>query len=97
MRILITGINGFVGGHLADFLYKKDNGAQILGIDLNTADFYNRFQKKMEKISLVNIDLTDSVKVEGIIKEFRPEQVYHLAAQASVSQSWKNPIETFKI
>ena len=68
MRILITGINGFVCGHLADFLYKKDNSAQILGIDLNTSDFFNRFHGKMEKISLANIDLTDSVKVEKIIK-----------------------------
>lgn len=97
MRILITGINGFVGGHLAEFLYKKDNDCEILGIDLNTADFHDRFQERMKKVSLANIDLTDSAKVEEIIKEFRPEQVYHLAAQASVSQSWKNPIETFRI
>ncbi len=97
MRILITGINGFVGGHLADFLYLKDKSAEILGIDLNTADFCNRFQGRMENTSLENIDLTDSAKVEKLIKEFRPEQVYHLAAQASVSQSWKDPIETFRV
>ena len=97
MRILITGINGFVGGHLADFLYSKDKSAEILGIDLNTSDFYNRFQGRMENTSLANIDLTDSAKVEKLIKEFRPEQVYHLAAQASVSQSWKDPIETFRV
>ena len=97
MRILITGINGFVGGHLAEFLYKKDNDSELLGIDLNTADFHGRFHEKIKKLKLVNLDLTDSDKVEEIIKEFKPEQVYHLAAQASVSQSWKNPIETFKI
>ena len=51
----------------------------------------------MENTSLANIDLTDTAKVEKLIKEFRPEQVYHLAAQASVSQSWNDPIETFRV
>lgn len=98
MRILITGINGFVGRHLANFLQNNSIGNdEIIGIDLNTADFYKYFQKDMGNIKLVNIDLTDSLKVQKLIKEFKPEQVYHLAAQASVSESWKNPIETFKI
>ncbi|MCX6384109.1 MAG: GDP-mannose 4,6-dehydratase [Actinobacteria bacterium] len=97
MRILITGINGFVGGHLANFLYNKNESYEIVGLDLNTSDFFTRFQGRMGKIRLVNIDLTDAVKIEELIKEFKPEQVYHLAAQASVSESWKNPIETFKV
>jgi GDP-4-dehydro-6-deoxy-D-mannose reductase len=97
LRILITGINGFVGGHLADFLYKKGDKDEILGIDLNTADFSSRFGGSLENIRLINMDLTCREEVDKAIKEFKPEQVYHLAAQASVSQSWINPVDTFRI
>ncbi|MDD5659277.1 MAG: GDP-mannose 4,6-dehydratase [Actinomycetota bacterium] len=97
MRILITGINGFVGGHLANYLCGMNGNDEIVGLDINTCNFYERFKGEANKIKLINVDLTDSGKVEELIKDYKPEHVYHLAAQASVSESWKNPIETFKV
>ncbi len=88
MRIIITGIAGFVGGHLLKSLLKKNH--QILGIDLNIENAY-------EGITTESIDLRDRKKLEGIIKEYSPDRIYHLAAQSSVSYSWENPIETFQV
>ena len=42
-------------------------------------------------------DLTHREKIFSIIKKFKPDQVYHLAAQSSVSYSWEDPVETFRI
>lgn len=96
MRILITGINGFVGVHLANLLSRYDPSCNIVGVDLNVDNFFEKYNGDQNKVELLNIDLTNSVKVEEIIKDFKPEQIYHLAAQASVSDSWKNPIGTFR-
>lgn len=94
MKILVTGAAGFVGKHLLEYL-KKDNGHKILGIDLSFKGF--NLNKSSGNIDILEADLTDKKLVSGIIKEFKPEQVYHLAAQSSVSYSWENPVKTFRI
>jgi len=97
LRILITGINGFVGRHLADFLLNKKDDCELTGLDINTSNFFEGFKGENERLKLVNIDLTDAKKIEEFVKGFKPEQVYHLAAQSSVSESWKDPVGTFKV
>ncbi|MBA7559308.1 GDP-6-deoxy-D-mannose reductase [subsurface metagenome] len=94
MRILITGIAGFAGRHLTTYLTTEDNH-EILGIDLNFKNFNS--DNYSGKIELLEADLTDRQRIFSIIKKFKPQQVYHLAAQSSVSYSWENPVETFRI
>ncbi len=104
MRILITGVAGFVGNHLVSYLKKtgsKDN-IEIMGVDINLENFnyitgesQNSVQDNKIKTSL--LDLTDRDSVEKIINGFKPDFIYHLAAQSSVSYSWEKPIETFEI
>jgi len=99
LKILITGIAGFVGKHLVRYLVKdKDN--EILGIDLKLDNFsINNFiaGELQSKIKVLEVDIKDKKSVEDIIKKFKPQQIYHLAAQSSVNFSWENPIETFRI
>ncbi len=94
MKILVTGIAGFVGKHLTAYLAEKGNH-EILGVDLNFKNFNS--DSSFSKVKISEADLTDRESVFSIIKKFKPQQVYHLAAQSSVSYSWENPIETFRI
>lgn len=91
---MITGVTGFAGKHLVTYLTKEDNH-KILGIDLNSKNF--NLDDSPEEIEFTEADLTDRWKIFNIIKKFKPQQVYHLAAQSSVSYSWENPVETFRI
>jgi GDP-4-dehydro-6-deoxy-D-mannose reductase len=73
----------------------REGSHKILGIDLNFKNFSSdNFSRKIE---LLETDLTDKQKIFSIVKKFKPHQIYHLAAQSSVSYSWEKPVETFKI
>ena len=98
MRILITGIAGFVGKHLTRYLL-EDGNHEILGADLKLANFsIDKFgaDEAQNKIKVLEVDIKDKKSVENIIVKFKPQQIYHLAAQSSVNWSWENPVETFK-
>jgi len=95
LKILITGIAGFVGEHLASFLMNEGKHS-ITGIDLDFGNF-NSGGRLSREIELVRVDLTDRDRVFNVIKKLKPDQIYHLAAQSSVSYSWENPLETFRI
>ena len=94
MKILITGAAGFVGKHLLEYL-KKEGDHEILGIDLSFKNFGPG--GSLDNMEVLEADLTEKESVFNIIKEFKPNQVYHLAGQSSVSYSWENPVETFRI
>ncbi|MEM3335908.1 MAG: GDP-mannose 4,6-dehydratase [Candidatus Aenigmatarchaeota archaeon] len=92
-RVLITGITGFVGSYLAEFLLKE--GMEVYGIV--------RFRSRMEniehikeKLKLLQADLRDSHSLELALKESEPEYVFHLAAQSFVPMSWRAPAETLE-
>ena len=101
MKILITGVAGFIGFHLARKLINKSN--IILGID-NINSYYDVSLKKSRLKILQSIaddnqsnflffktELEDSKKLEDIFKKYKPEFVFNLAAQAGVRYSLKNP------
>lgn len=94
MKILITGAAGFVGRHLLEYL-RRDQDNNILAVDLSFKNINSN--DSFKDVDLCEADLTDKESVFGIVKKFMPQQVYHLAAQSSVSYSWENPVETFRI
>jgi len=92
-KVLITGINGMDGSHLADFLLTKDY--EVFGMERRTS-YPNRLNTKhLEgKITFINGDLSDQNSISRCIKECDPEEIYHLAAQSFVGESWNTPEQT---
>ncbi len=91
-KVLITGVTGFVGSHLADFLLKKSE-IKIYGIE--------RWRSKTENIDhikdLIEIsecDIRDATSVKKVITKVKPDYIFHLAAQSFVHSSWHAPAET---
>ena len=92
-RALITGINGMDGSHLADFLLEKDY--IIYGMERRTSSPNRTNSKHLEgKITFVNGDLTDQNSLLRCLKESDPDEVYNLAAQSFVGESWNTPEQT---
>lgn len=91
-KVLITGISGFAGSHLTEYLISKNN-YQISGTYLLDYSLENLFSVK-NKISLFKIDLTDASGVLNLIKITKPDLIFHLAALTSPANSLNNPVET---
>jgi GDPmannose 4,6-dehydratase len=85
-KVLITGINGFVGKHLKTYL--EGRGLEVFGFD--------RSSKNVEG-GIYQADLLDKASIKRIFEEVQPEQVYHLAAQSSVKDSFDNPQDTLDV
>jgi GDP-4-dehydro-6-deoxy-D-mannose reductase len=96
MRVLITGITGFAGSHLAEYILDRHPGTEVFGIV--------RWRSRMEnishirdKIELCEADLKDMVSLQGCLAHIKPDRIFHLAAQSFVPTSWTCPSETFAI
>ncbi|WP_323694363.1 NAD-dependent epimerase [Staphylococcus pseudintermedius] len=95
MKILITGVAGFIGSHLAKKLIAKDH--EIIGVD-NINDYYDPKLKedRLKSIGDKNFkfyktDIEDDQKLSEIFEEHHPSVVVNLAAQAGVRYSLENP------
>ncbi len=93
MKILITGITGFAGSHLADYILENHKDVEIFGIARWRSRMENVEHLK-ERIKLVEGDIRDYVSIRKVIEEIRPELIFHLAAQSFVPTSWRAPQET---
>jgi len=92
-RALITGINGMDGSHLADLLLTK--GYKVYGMERRSS-WKNRVNTEhLEgKITFINGDLTDQNSLLRCLKESDPDEVYNLASQSFVGESWNTPEQT---
>lgn len=90
-RAMITGGAGFVGSHLADRLV--DDGHEVLAVDDLSKGKVSRLSEARRRgsVNFHQVDIRSEEFVDVTVK-FRPEVIYHLAAQASVSNSVKNPM-----
>jgi GDPmannose 4,6-dehydratase len=90
---LITGITGQDGSYLAEFLLDKDY--QVIGMVRRSSTVnFSRIHHIQDRITLVSGDLLDQVSLINILQEYRPGEVYNLAAQSFVPTSWKQPVFT---
>jgi len=93
-RVLVTGITGFVGSHLADFLLNE--GHEVYGM-VRWRSRTENIEHIKDKLTLIESDLKDVHSLKSLIDETEPEMVFHLAAQSFVPASWKSPSETLDI
>ena len=95
-RVLITGITGFAGSHLADYILAEHPGVEVFGT--------YRWRSRREnidhlegRIRLLECDLGDVTALRAALMTSQPEAIFHLAAQSFVPTSWTAPAETFHI
>ena len=93
---LITGINGMDGSHLADFLLEK--GYIVYGLERRSSgETRANILHIQDKIRFIKGDLTDQNSLLRALKESNPDEVYNLAAQSFVGESWNTPEHTSEV
>jgi len=93
LKCLITGITGFAGSHLAEYLLSRGD-CEVHGT--------MRWRSRTENITQLGnritthvCDMRDATSMYELIRELKPDRIYHLAAQSFVPMSWVAPAETF--
>ncbi len=99
-RVLITGITGMVGSHLADHLLEHTDW-EIFGLCRwrSPLDNINHLVPRInqrDRIQLVYGDLRDYVSIHEAVKQSKPDYVFHLAAQSYPKTSFDSPLDTFE-
>jgi GDP-4-dehydro-6-deoxy-D-mannose reductase len=89
---LITGCNGFIGFHLAEFLIKQ--GLTVYG---TTRHERSRIAYLENKMTILECDILNKQQLADIILKVKPDVVFHLAAQSKVDSSWQDPESTLKV
>ena len=98
-RALITGITGMVGSHLADYLLEQTDW-DLYGLcrwrsPLDNIEGLVPRINSGERLFLLNGDLRDSLSIQHVVRECRPDYVFHLAAQSYPRTSFESPLDTY--
>ena len=91
MRALITGVNGFAGSHLAEYLLAHTD-LEVWGTDISSND--RNIAHIRDDLELVVGDMSDPDVASDILSQTQPDYIFHLAAQAFVPLSWSDPWQT---
>jgi GDP-4-dehydro-6-deoxy-D-mannose reductase len=92
MRALITGMNGFAGSHLAEFLLTQAD-VHVFGTGLGSTSHLSHLGSR---VTFIPGDLTDARVVENLLTQTQPTHIYHLAGQAFAPVSWQDPWATLE-
>jgi len=99
-RALVTGVTGQDGSYLCELLL--ENGYSVLGTSRNIegpaarrlAQILSASPEARRQFRLVGLDLADVTMVQRVVNDFQPHEVYNLASQSHVGQSFESPFET---
>lgn len=96
MHVLITGITGFVGSHLAEYLLCKEPSFEIYGT-VRWRSRRENIEHIERQLELIECDLSDAVSVRKMMEQVRPDIIFHMAARSFVLTSWHAPADTLSI
>jgi GDP-4-dehydro-6-deoxy-D-mannose reductase len=91
-RVLVTGVTGFAGSHLVDYMLTRGD-CEIFGIQRWRSRTEN-IEHFMDRITLLECDLRDASSTRDTLEKVRPDWIFHLAAQSFVPTSWTAPSES---
>ena len=97
MHFLITGHTGFKGAWLTLLLRERGHEVSGVSIDSESKSLFTRTNLETFLVDDIRCDIRDSVKLSSHFRQINPDVVIHLAAQALVRESYKNPKETFEV
>jgi GDP-4-dehydro-6-deoxy-D-mannose reductase len=92
-KVLITGVNGFVGSHLAEHILDNNLG-EVYGIVKSEDSDLGNIEHIKDRIKISFCDITDFEPLKKAVEEICPDYVFHLAAKSFVPESWEKPVET---
>jgi len=97
-RVLITGLTGFVGSHLADYVLKNHPTATIFGLKRWRSPMNNVAHLLSDKrVVFIDGDLMDELSVRACVKRADADYIFHLAAQSYVPYSYAAPRSTLEV
>lgn len=93
-NVLITGITGFAGSHLAEYLVEKP-GLRVFGLKRWNSPLTD-LHSILDRVTLINYDLDDPHSIQHAVREVQPDRIFHLAAQSYVPMSFLAPLDTMR-
>ena len=97
IRSLIFGISGQDGSYLSHLLLNKKNKVYGTTRDSSKKNLKNLVRLGvLNKIKIIQCDITNFLTVKKLIKKIKPHQIYYLCGQSSITQSYIDPAEAFK-
>ena len=90
-KVIVTGHTGFKGSWLTAWLKQLEANVMGISIGLPTSPSHFKVSKINQDIKDVRLDIRDKKRLESKILSFKPDYIFHLAAQSLVGNSYKNP------
>jgi GDPmannose 4,6-dehydratase len=93
-KVIITGVTGMDGSHMADYLIKNTNHIVVAGVRRLSNDNHKNIEhlKNNKRFKLIDLDITDPANVENVIREEQPDYFINFAANSFVGNSWTMPV-----
>lgn len=92
VKVLITGITGMAGSHLADYLVTQP-GIELTGT-IRWRSKTENIKHLRDRVNFIECEFKDAFSVESLIRQTKPDIIFHLAAQSFVPTSWNSPQDT---